>query len=117
MTKLILTCPKCGSSFPSNELRIDWGSARGADCPVCSASVRLSPPYPQMVLSGAFPILCFFLVKVGIRQGLFLPLKMIVVWFVGSVVVSVLISQVWPPKLKLVPRDKSAPIELFDKRR
>jgi hypothetical protein len=41
-----------------------------------------------------------------------------VIWLVGSLVVSVLISQVWPPKLKLARRhDKNAPIELFDKRR
>jgi hypothetical protein len=44
-------------------------------------------------------------------------LKMIVIWFVGSLIASVLISQVWPPKLKLASRDKDAPIELFDKRR
>jgi len=97
---------------------MDWGSAGAADCPVCSASVRLSPPYPLIVLWGTFPILCFFLVSTGIREGILLPLKMIVIWFVGSLIVSVLISQVWPPQLRLSRRrDKNAPIELFDKRR
>jgi hypothetical protein len=80
-------------------------------------SVRLSPPYPLIALWGTFPILCFFLVTTGIHEGFLLPLKMIVIWFVGSLIASVLISQVWPPKLKLASRDKDAPIELFDKRR
>ena len=118
MTKLTFTCPKCGSSILSSELRVDWGSSGAANCPVCNASVRCSPAYPLIVLWGSFPVLCFLLVRTGIRNGLVSPFRMIVIWFVGSLLVSLLISQIWPPKLKLTRRhDKDAPIELFDKRR
>jgi len=41
-----------------------------------------------------------------------------VVWIVGTIVISALLAQIKPPKLKLAShKDKDSPIELFGKRR
>jgi hypothetical protein len=68
---------------------------------------------------GSFPILCFLLVTKGIRGGLLFSVKLVLIWFFGSMVFSALLARIKPPKLKLAPpkdEDKDAPIELFGKR-
>ena len=117
---MTFTCPNCGSRVAPNRLRVDWRSAGRMECPGCSIGLRYSPPYDLIILWGSFPFLCFLLVTKGIQGGLLFSLKLVVIWFVGSIVISGLLGQVIPPKLKLAPpkdEDKDAPIELFGKRR
>ena len=43
-------------------------------------------------------------------------LKMVALWFFGSMIISALISRIKPPTLKLSPPKTDTPIQLFDKR-
>jgi hypothetical protein len=112
-----LKCPHCGSDLSPRELRAQWGG--GSQCVICGAQVRLSPSYPLLVLWGSFPFLCIVLAREGIARGIFFSVKIVIVWFFGSILLAVLLSRIKPPKLKsMSPKeDKHAPIELFDKRR
>src|ERR1700741_298067 len=97
-----LTCPSCGSDVSSHRLRPDFTSG-GMECQNCGAGVRFSPPYVLIIGWGSFPILCVLLVTKGIRDGLLVSLEMVTLWFVGSIVISALLSQFKPPTLKLSP--------------
>jgi hypothetical protein len=115
---MTFTCPNCGSTFAPNKLRMDWRSAGRSECPECGIGLRASPPYPQIVMRGSIPILCFLLVTKGIQGGLLFSAKLVVIWIVVTIVISALLAQIKPPKLKLDTRkDRDAPIELFGKRR
>jgi hypothetical protein len=95
-------------------LRAELGTKQGRVlCPTCNTSLSFSPPYPLIILWGSFPVFLYFLLTRGIREGWFSSIKMLLAWFVGSLVASVYISQIKPPILKLPPPDKDAPIELF----
>ena len=95
-------------------LRTEWGSGKGRVlCPACSKSLRLSPPYPLIILWGSFPVFLYFLLTRGIREGWFSSIKMLLAWFVGSALVSVYVSEIKPPILNPTPPDNNAPIELF----
>jgi len=115
MRAIALHCPRCKSELQPQQLKAEWGLKGGVQCPVCGASLRYSPPYPTLALWGSFPLLAFFLAKTGIHEGILVWVKAAVVWFLGSVVVSVLASYVRPPKLKLAPKDDNAPPDLFGK--
>lgn len=110
---LVLECPACKSRMKSSAFRAELGSKGRTICPVCSASLRLSPPYPIIALLGTFPILYFFVVTRGVNEGLFSLIRMLFIRFLGSVVLSVYLSRFKPPVLKLSPPDKDAVIELF----
>ena len=117
---MTFTCPNCGSRFTPNRLRVDRESAGLMECPECGIGLRYSPPYPLIIMWGSFPILCVLLVTKGIQGGLLFSVKLVVIWFVGSIVISALLARIKPPKLKLASRkdkDKGEPIELFGKRR
>ena len=86
------------------------------ECPICGAGLRYSPPYVQIILWGSFPFLCLVLVTRGIHEGLLVSLKMVALWFFGSMIISALISRIKPPTLKLSPPKTDTPIQLFDKR-
>jgi hypothetical protein len=93
-------------------LRAEWGSSKGRVlCPACNKSLHFSPPYPLIILLGSFPVFLYFLLTRGIREGWFSSIKMLLAWVVGSVLVSVYISQIKPPVLKPSPPDNDAPIE------
>jgi hypothetical protein len=49
-------------------------------------------------------------------EGVLVTVGAVAAWFIGSTMVSVLISQVRPPKLKLASRDHNVPPALFGKR-
>jgi hypothetical protein len=87
------------------------------ECPECGVGLRYSPPFDLIILWGSFSIFCFLLVTKGIQGGLLFSVKLVLIWFFGSMVFSALLARIKPPKLKLASPDKDAPIELFGKRR
>jgi hypothetical protein len=110
-------CPICRSPLDQRELRVEFGYHGGLTCPVCNAQLRYWPPYHHIALLVTLPILLFALVTRGLHEGWFFSIKVVVLWFVGSIAVSVLISQIKPPILKSNQFvDKDAPPSMFDKR-
>ena len=95
-------------------LHTEWGSSKGrVRCPTCNRSLRLSPPYPLIVLWGSSPVFVYYLLTRGIHDGWFSSIKMLLAWLLGSVVASVYISQIKPPVLRLSPPNDDSPIQLF----
>src|ERR1700679_2254320 len=97
--RLILKCPCCSSEFSSQALHTDWGSGGGVRCPNCDAALRYSPPYSSIVLLASLPLLCFVLANGSAQKGLLWSTEMVIVWIIGSTILSVLISWVTPPRL------------------
>ena len=113
MNKVTFVCPKCKSRIEPEQLRTEWGSFGVVDCPSCGAALRYSPPYPLIILWGSLPILCYFLLAKGMHEGVVYCVKLALLWFVGSIAVSVLASQIRPLTLKLA-RDDDKPVDLFN---
>ena len=109
---LILECPSCHTTLKSSMLRAEFGSRKGhVICPSCNRTLRYSPPYHMITLWGSSPIFIYFLLTRGIREGWLSSVRMLLAWFVGSIVVSAYISRIKPPILKL--SDDDGPIRLF----
>jgi hypothetical protein len=100
-------CPSCWSRLRPEDIKNEW--ANGMHCPVCGAAVRYSPAYQNIVLLGSSPFLVAALSIRGIEQGFVASLMMVLAWFVGSVLLSILIFNVIPPKLKLASDDEEDP--------
>jgi hypothetical protein len=92
-------CPSCGSYLQPRDIRNEWGN--GIHCAICGAEVRYSPSYHLIILCGSSPFLVAALSIYGIEQGFVASIMMVLAWFVGSICLSILISNVLPPKLKL----------------
>jgi hypothetical protein len=95
---------------------VDLGYRGGLSCPYCDTRVKYWPRYPEIVHLITLPILLFVLASGGIYKGWVFSIKAVVEWYVGSIMLSVLISQIKPPILKQDHSlDKNAPPSMFDK--
>jgi hypothetical protein len=108
---MLFECPKCSAKVTPQELRTEWGG--GVTCPACSASLRYWPPYHFIVMWITLPALCWLIITRGIAQGLVFCLRLVVLWIMGWLVLSLILSWIKPPKLKLARRDGDPPIQLF----
>jgi hypothetical protein len=100
-------CPSCRSCLRPQEIKNEWGN--GIHCPVCGAEVRYSPAYQHIILIGSSPFLVAALSIRGIEQGFVASIMMVLAWFVGSILLSVLVCNILPPKLKLASDDEEDP--------
>lgn len=108
-------CPNCRARLKPTEFRIVWGSGGKRECPSCNVELNPSPAYVKWVLLALLPILCFYSFREGLRISVFI--EGFAAWFLGSILLAVFCSWIWPPRLKAAKPDKNGPVQLFSRKR
>src|SRR5579862_6855792 len=103
-------CPSCRSEIHPQAVRVERGTFGAVSCPKCNARLRPWPPYLTIVFFGTLPILCLVLATRGIQEGWFFSIRAALLWFISTILVSVLLSRIKPPWFRLDRSiDKDAP--------
>jgi hypothetical protein len=109
MVMMIFVCPRCGATLKHSDLRVSVKDAvvlgNSRLCPSCGIEVCYHPDYGRIILISTLPLLLIALRLWGVEAGLWTCVTMLIAWWFGSVWLAVMVTQIFPPKLRLANKD------------